>query len=281
MIHYKELNVWGCPSCGYRSGHTPISQGPFAHWSCGECRKSCVLYCGDELPPPAEWNGSDTWGGARIELTPHPRAGTPAHGRPDTRPEGGGEFFGVRGIGMGWTPGCFMCGAEDGLHHDMAAFVQTREAGLRALAMFGDVETKVACAEELIAKIDVLVRAGLLSKEDGDAKATVARTPGPGRPGRSLTRGAWLDYREHSPDRIQLKVGACDRHVTHLRTLEVVCNGSVLTEERLAYARDPDALAKLATVYSLNYFCVLLEMLEIEIREAARARARVAEAAHG
>ncbi len=33
-------------------------------------------------------------------------------------------------------------------------------------------------------------------------------------------RGAFLDYREHSPDRVQVKIGACDKHLSNLENLE-------------------------------------------------------------
>ena len=75
------------------------------------------------------------------ELQDHPRRGIPAHGRPDTRPEGGGEFFSPRGIGLDDCT-CFICGAHDrdGQGHtllsNIAAFVKCKAAGERVVEMF-------------------------------------------------------------------------------------------------------------------------------------------------
>lgn len=34
-------------------------------------------------------------------------------------------------------------------------------------------------------------------------------------------QGVWMDYREHSPDRIQVKIGACKGHLPHLQNLHL------------------------------------------------------------
>ena len=182
-IAVAELNKWGCPSCGYRSGTTPIQQAGCAEWVCGECRAPCVI-----LADGVEESVFSFSGGVRPKLQPHPRAGTPSHGRPDTRPEGGGEFFGSRGLGTDVTPGCFVCGGSEGYHTNVAGFVQCKEAGERVVAMFGG-------------------------------------------------KGAWLDYRERYPNRIQAKVGACKAHVPNLEKLHAsVREDGILTEERLKAA---------------------------------------------
>jgi hypothetical protein len=117
------------------------------------------------------------------ELQPHPRRGIQSHGRPDTRPEGGGEFFNPRGIGTDTTPGCFVCGGASGLYANIAAFVQCREAGERVVQMF--------------------------------------------------QQGARLDYRDYSPDRVQVKVGACKQHLPNLQSLNNATYqaGGVITDE--------------------------------------------------
>ena len=75
------------------------------------------------------------------ELQEHPRIGIPSHGRPDKRPEGGGEFFQSRPIGLDRVD-CFVCGTgdRDGKGHIMlnniAAYVRCKEAGERVVAMF-------------------------------------------------------------------------------------------------------------------------------------------------
>ncbi len=185
MFYFKDMNSWGCPLCGFRSGRTPISQGPFAVWSCGECNKGCVIYCGD-LPMPDTYNGSSEWGNSPIKLESHPRAGIPARGRADVRPEGGGEYFYPRGLGKDYCPGCFVCGGEEGLYNNVAAFVNTREAGERVLALFDN-------------------------------------------------KGVRLDYREHSPDRIQVKLGACEDHINNLEAISHL--RKVITADDIKRAR--------------------------------------------
>lgn len=117
----------------------------------------------------------------------HPREGIPKHGRPDQRPEGGGDYFRSRGVGMDHTPGCFVCGGAPGFYSNIAAFVQCRAAGERVVAMF--------------------------------------------------TQGARLDYREFEPDRIQVKIGACEEHLPNLRVLDQLAG--VITTEALALAMRP------------------------------------------
>lgn len=46
------------------------------------------------------------------------------------------EAFRSRGIGLDWTPGCFVCGGEDGLRSNISGFVKSKEAGERVVAMF-------------------------------------------------------------------------------------------------------------------------------------------------
>lgn len=182
-IATRELNQWGCPHCGYRSGSAPIQGDGCAVWSCGECQKSCVI-----LADGMEEATMGFANGVHPKLQPHPRAGTPSHGRPDTRPEGGGEWFNSRGLGTDVTPGCFICEGPGGYHTNISGFVQCKEAGERVVAMFGG-------------------------------------------------KGAWLDYRERYPDRVQVKVGACKGHKENLERLHAsVREDGILTEERLKTA---------------------------------------------
>ena len=44
-------------------------------------------------------------------------------------------------------------------------------------------------------------------------------------------KGAWLDYREHEPNRIQLKVGACNFHLPNLKKLEHLCRAGFIREK--------------------------------------------------
>jgi len=177
-VAQNEVKQFGCPHCGFRSGSMPMSGGGSGIWNCGECGRECVVLAegitkssigiGDEYP----------------ELQPHPRRGTPSHGTPDNQPDEGGEFFRSRGIGLDQTPGCFICGGDDGLNNNISAFVQCKAAGERVVAMF--------------------------------------------------THGARLDYRESEPDRVQVKIGACDTHKAHLEKLcELTAQDGTITEAKV------------------------------------------------
>ena len=110
----------------------------------------------------------------------------------DIRPGSGGEFFSSRGIGYD-TCACFICGATDRTGegytfvNNIAAFVRTKEAGQRVVAMF--------------------------------------------------KRGARLDYRAFEPNWIQVKIGACDKHLVNLQLLEVLTDKKhIITEDMIHQA---------------------------------------------
>lgn len=48
----------------------------------------------------------------------------------------GSERFESRGIGRETTPGCFVCGGSSALRNNIAAFVRSKKAGERVVAMF-------------------------------------------------------------------------------------------------------------------------------------------------
>ena len=50
-------------------------------------------------------------------------------------------------------------------------------------------------------------------------------------------RGARLDYREREPDYVQVKIGACDKHLPNLRRLDDLTHDGVITQERINQAR--------------------------------------------
>lgn len=130
VVSTEELDSWGCPHCGYRSGYAHISFGNTHLWTCSECRETSIALTGGSQQT-ASFNDHGP-----LSIQSHPRKGTPSHGTPDKRPEGGGEFFWVRGIGTDNTPGCFICGGQSELHSNIAAFVQCKEAGERIVQMF-------------------------------------------------------------------------------------------------------------------------------------------------
>ncbi|MBP9801450.1 MAG: hypothetical protein KBC83_02150 [Candidatus Moranbacteria bacterium] len=133
-VVHTEVTEFGCPYCGFRSGSSTIQAGGAAMWSCGECSKTSVILA--EGKHRSTIGLGTKYGIAYPKLRVHPRRGIPAHGTADRRPDGGGEYFRSRGIGMETTPGCFVCGGERALYHNIAAFVQTKEAGERVVGMF-------------------------------------------------------------------------------------------------------------------------------------------------
>lgn len=186
-IALDEFVKWGCPYCGFRSGTCNLSVRGSALWQCGECEKGCiVLAIGVVKSSLGIGEGDNT---IYPEITDHPRKGIPAHGKPDIRPERGGEFFYSRGIGTDVTPGCFVCGGKTGHYHNIAAFVECKEAGERVVSFF--------------------------------------------------PTGARLDWRELEPDRVQVKIGACNKHMMNLRVLQIAVTESqgVITEEMVKIAR--------------------------------------------
>lgn len=183
-VAQSEMAEFGCPHCGFRSGSSTLQAGGAATWSCGECRKTSVILADGLSHSPIGFGTK--YGNAHPKLRPHPRRGIPAHGRADQRPDGGGEHFRSRGIGFDTTPGCFVCGGESRLYHNIAAFVRTKEAGERVVNMFA--------------------------------------------------QGARLDYRPHSPDRVQVKIGACHGHLHNLEHLDALVEGGVINSEIIAQA---------------------------------------------
>lgn len=179
-VSRKDYVDFGCPYCGYRSGISPISARGTAVVICGECDRGFAVL-GDGVA-----KSTIGFGEFYPELQPHPRDGTLAHGRPDLRPEGGGEYFQSRGIGYDSCT-CFVCGTNDrdGRGHSMlnniAAFVRCRDAGVRVVAMFAQgarldyrdfepdyVQVKVgACDEHLLnlKRLHKLVKDGVIKPE--------------------------------------------------------------------------------------------------------------------
>ncbi|MFA5051074.1 MAG: hypothetical protein WC499_03095 [Patescibacteria group bacterium] len=188
-VSASEFGKFGCPHCGYRSGSIRISVGGSAAWKCGseECEKICCILA-DGVTESSFGFGEK---GYSSKLQPHPRRGIPSHGRSDKKPEGGGEFFHSRGIGLD-NCNCFICGTHDRtgkghtVLHNIAAFVQCKVAGERIVAMF--------------------------------------------------SKGVRLDYREEEPDRVQVKIGACDKHLVNLQKLDGLAKDGIITVEKIQEA---------------------------------------------
>lgn len=187
-VSFMKRQEFGCPYCGYRSGYTPISGVGSAVWTCGneECGKICCVLA------EGVTKSAIGFGDFYPELQDHPRRGIPNHGQSDMKPDGEGEFFRSRGIGLDDCT-CFVCGTHDrdGQGHivlnNIAAFVQCKEAGERVVALF--------------------------------------------------PQGARLDYRDFEPDRVQVKIGACDSHLVNLQKLDELTRDGVITHARINEAR--------------------------------------------
>ncbi len=185
-VSLSEHKEFGCPHCGYRSGSKLLEYNGSASWKCGECGKySCILADGRK-------KSGIGFGNYYPELQDHPRRGTPSHGRRDKKPEGGGEFFHPRGIGLDDCV-CFVCGTHDRdgkgntMLHNIAAFVECKASGERIVSMF--------------------------------------------------KKRARLDYREYEPDRVQVKVGACDTHLSNLKKLGELTGEGIIKVEYIAKAK--------------------------------------------
>lgn len=50
--------------------------------------------------------------------------------------------------------------------------------------------------------------------------------------------GAYLDYRDFEPDRVQVKIGACDFHLGNLKKLNQLTHDGVITSERVHEAKE-------------------------------------------
>lgn len=189
-VSAAEVRQWGCPRCGYRSGSHVLSVGRCATWRCGGCERTCITLADGITKSTIGIGLNDGDDFVFPELQDHPRRGTPSHGRSDVVPKKGGEHFRSRGIGLDSGLTCFVCGgSSSGYLKNIAAFVNTKEAGERVVALFD-----------------------------------------------AFNGGARLDYREHSPDRVQVKVGACGKHGPHLKKLDLLCEDGRITSDRIAAA---------------------------------------------
>lgn len=184
-VDVESYLLYGCPYCGYRSGIINIAGYGSQSCVCGECDKTSVILNMTVKKSSIGFGKSPEY----PVLQKHPREGIPLHGNPDTRPENGGEFFRARGIGKDWTPGCFVCGGEKKVYNNLAGFVNTKEAGERAMLLFD--------------------------------------------------KGARVDYREHDPDYVQVKIGACNNHLENLeKLLELTTENGTITEEMVALSKE-------------------------------------------
>jgi len=201
-ISQCDHHAYGCPYCGYRSGSCSISGGGVGAWSCGECQKTSFILAAGLTVSPMGIGGKDQET-IYPKLQKHPRKGIPKHGKPDKRPENGGEFFYSRGVGVDSFPGCFVCG-EETFGSNIAAFVQCKAAGERVVEMF-----------------------------DGHCR---------------------LDYREYSPDRVQVKLGCCKKHLCALEYLAQLVRDHILTVEKIEEAKKYNSRAH--RIYGILYQAV-------------------------
>lgn len=70
------------------------------------------------------------------------------------------------------------------------------------------------------------IAAFVRTKEAGERVVTMFQT------------GAKLDYRDFEPDRVQIKVGACDAHLPNLYQLDHLVEDGILTEDKVKSAQE-------------------------------------------
>jgi hypothetical protein len=83
-ISVSDLQKFGCPYCGYRSGSSSIGCGGSALWKCGECDKSCAVLTNGVVISTIGINCNERDEIQYPKLQSHPRQGIPAHGQSET-----------------------------------------------------------------------------------------------------------------------------------------------------------------------------------------------------
>jgi hypothetical protein len=95
-----------------------------------------------------------------------------------------------RAIGLDWTPGCFCCGGERGLHYNISFFVPSRETGEVVASLFASgafldyrdfepnwIQVKVGACDDHLPNLEHLVEM---------VWQTRGKTDGPGISGRMV-----------------------------------------------------------------------------------------------
>lgn len=168
-VSWSEYDRFGCVKCGCGYCYNILVRcHGTAPVKCGQCDEVFVVLA-EGVTVSALGLGEPT---SFPELQAHPRQGRPKHeySRPDTKPDGGGEYWNPRGVG-----------------YDLAGFVQSKQGGERIIKM---------------------------------VQTVIGKTP--------QTR---LDYREYSPDHIQVKFQSEDGF--DLEKLCALCSDGVITEQRI------------------------------------------------
>ncbi|MBI4142421.1 hypothetical protein HY480_00940 [Candidatus Uhrbacteria bacterium] len=129
-----DVRQYGCPHCGFLYTGLRRWMGVLVSTRCSNCHGTFLVLAAHITASPFPYDCGD---GTVIHpvRSPHPHAGIPAHGLPDERPAGGGEYFVTRSLGVRDTNGCFVCGGTPRTRHAMTALVQCRESGERIVDM--------------------------------------------------------------------------------------------------------------------------------------------------
>lgn len=129
-VQAKEVILWGCPYCGFRSMGISTSMGNSHIANCGECSDMFGVVNGPSSNTDFKVNGEP------LVVVDHPRKGIPNHGTPDERPADG-EYFRVRGLGLDNIGGCFVCGELlDHCCSNISGFVKCKASGERIAKLF-------------------------------------------------------------------------------------------------------------------------------------------------
>lgn len=128
-VRFSQFQEYGCPYCGYEVGYVSMSGPGASIWVCSDCQRGVVVAHDEATHIPIHINGVEP------KIVEHPRYGTPKHGPPDTYHDGRAQFN-SRGLGLDHTPGCFVCGGDHDLYHNISGFVNTKSDGEHVVAMF-------------------------------------------------------------------------------------------------------------------------------------------------
>ncbi len=139
------------------------------------------------------------------------------------------EHFFSRGIGKDYIHGCFVC-RDKGIDK----YIKELKKELKAHKK----EFTDELTDEEIKRIEESGRDRQL--EDNIAGFVDTKESGERIVDKMFNNvGARLDYREHEPNWIQVKIGACPEHLDNLKDLDRYINetGGIITKEMVEHAR--------------------------------------------
>ena len=135
------------------------------------------------------------------------------------------EHFSSRGMGIDYSPGCFVCGNKF-----VNAYIEDSNKKFEAYKK-EFTNDQIKRMEESLRRRQMIdnISGFVYSKESGERIVN----------GMFNNVGAWLDYREREPNWIQVKIGACSEHLENLKKLnELTIESGTITKEMVDQARN-------------------------------------------